>query len=148
MTEANHNLYEPWTQWNVLQALMLLGFSGLAFMLMKKVITPHKALNLDFDWFYRLVGRAAAKLVFRPCAGLDGVWTNVYETVGLRFLKFFAHLTVLFDRGIIDGVVDNSAYGVRGLGRLGARLQSGRLQQYLALMMIFLAVVLGWAWFG
>ncbi|MDR2934767.1 MAG: Na(+)/H(+) antiporter subunit D [Candidatus Adiutrix sp.] len=148
LNEANHNLYEPWAPWNVFQALMLLGFSGLAFILMKNVITPHKALNLDFDWFYRLVGRACAKLVFRPCAGLDGFWNNVYQTAGLRFLKFFAGFTVFFDRWIIDGLVDNAARGVRGLGRLGARLQSGSLQQYLAMMMTFLALILALAWFG
>jgi len=146
MTAADHNLYSPWEMWNVLQALLLLGFSGLAFMLMKKVLTPHRALNLDFDWFYRLLGRAAVRLIGRPCAGLDGFWTNVYETVGLRFLRLYAGFTVFFDRWIIDGVVDNAAYGARGLGRLGARLQNGQLQQYLALMMIFLAVILALAW--
>jgi len=148
MTKANHNLYQPWETWNVLQALLLLGFSGLAFVLMKNVITPHRALNLDFDWFYRLLGRAGLKLVFRPCASLDGFWTDVYETVGLRFLKFYARFTVFFDRWIIDGLVDNAAYGVRGLGRLGAVLQSGRLQQYLAMMVTFLAVILALVWFA
>jgi len=148
MTEANHNLYTPWELWNVLQALLLLGFSGLAFVLMKNVITPHKALNLDFDWFYRLLGRAGERLIFRPSAFIDGFWTNVYETVGLRLLKLYARFTVFFDRWIIDGLIDNAAYGVRGLGRLGAGLQSGRLQQYLAMMMVFLAVILALVWFG
>jgi multicomponent Na+:H+ antiporter subunit D len=148
MTEANHNLYTPWELWNVLQALLLLGFSGLAFVLMKNVITPHKALNLDFDWFYRLMGRDGEGLIFRPSAFIDGFWTNVYETVGLRLLKLYARFTVFFDRWIIDGLIDNAAYGVRGLGRLGAGLQSGRLQQYLAMMMVFLAVILALVWFG
>jgi multicomponent Na+:H+ antiporter subunit D len=67
--------------------------------------------------------------------------------VGLRFVKLFAGFTVFFDHWIIDGVVDNTAYGVRGLGRLGAVLQSGRLQQYLAMMMTFLALILALVWF-
>ncbi|MCL2028925.1 MAG: Na(+)/H(+) antiporter subunit D [Deltaproteobacteria bacterium] len=142
MTGGNHNLYNPWELWNVLQALMLLGFSGLAFLLMKNVLSPHRAINLDFDWFYRLLGRAGSSLVFRPCAFLDGLWNNVYDTLGVRFLKIFAGFTVFFDRWIIDGAVDNTAYGVRGLGRLGAVLQSGRLQQYLAMMIILFAVIL------
>ena len=148
MTAANHNLYHPWTAWNVLQSLLLLSFSGLAFLLMKDVIAPHKALNLDFDWFYRLFGRACAGLVFRPCAALDAVWTNVYQTAGLRLLKLYARFTVFFDRRIIDGLVDNAARGVRGLGRLGAALQSGRLQQYLAMMTVGLALALALIWYG
>ncbi|MGL4208801.1 MAG: Na(+)/H(+) antiporter subunit D, partial [Candidatus Adiutrix sp.] len=57
MDAANHSEFHPWTVFNTLQALMLLGFAGLAFYLLRKVITPHTALNLDFDWFYRLIGQ-------------------------------------------------------------------------------------------
>ncbi len=147
MTEANHNLYTPWTAWNVLQALMLLGFSGLAFYFMRGVITPHTALNLDFDFFYRLIGRGVLALICRPIAWFDNIWTNVYKTVGLAFLKLFAAFTVFFDRWIIDGVVDNIAYGVRGLGFIGALTQNARLQQYLALTMIFIAVIAALIWY-
>ena len=147
MTEANNNLYNPWTSWMVLQSLMLLGFSGLAFYFMRKVITPHTALNLDFDWFYRLIGRGVMALVCRPLACFDSFWTNVYNTVGVRFLNCFAAVTMFFDRWIIDGIVDNTAYGVRGVGRLGAMLQSGRLQLYLGLMMTFIAVILALVWY-
>lgn len=147
ITEANHNLYTPWTAWNVLQALMLLGFSGLAFYFMRGVITPHTALNLDFDFFYRLIGRGVLALICRPIAWFDNIWTNVYKTVGLAFLKLFAAFTVFFDRWIIDGVVDNIAYGVRGLGFIGALTQNARLQQYLALTMIFIAVIAALIWY-
>ena len=142
MTESNHNIYHPWTVWSVLQSSMLLGFSGLAFYVMRNVITPHKYLNLDFDWFYRLVGRGVLEFVCRPAAFIDNIWTNVYNTVGIRFLKLFAAFTVFFDRRVIDGMVDGSAYGVRGIGRLGAMIQNGRLQQYLGLMVIFFIVIL------
>lgn len=142
MSGANHNEYQPWTAWNVLQSSMLLGFSGLAFYVMRKVITPHNYLNLDFDWFYRLIGRGVLALICRPAAFIDNIWTDVYNTVGLRFIKLFAALTVFFDRRIIDGVVDGSAYGVRGLGRLGAMIQNGRLQQYLGLMVVFFVIIL------
>jgi len=144
---AAADAYNPWTPWMVIQSLMLLGFSGLAFYLMRKVITPHAALNLDFDWFYRIIGRGVLTLVCRPLACIDAVWTNVYNTVGLRFLNVFATLTMFFDRWIIDGIVDNSAYGVRGVGRLGAMLQSGRLQLYLGLMMIFIGIILALVWY-
>ncbi len=147
MTEANHNLYQPWTAWSVLQTCMLLGFAGLAFYFMRRVITPHEALNLDFDWFYRLIGRGVLAFICKPAAFIDQVWTNVYQSIGVRFLKIFACCTVFFDRRIIDGILDNSAYGVRGVGRLGALSQSGRLQQYLGMTVVLIAIVLALVWY-
>jgi multicomponent Na+:H+ antiporter subunit D len=133
--EAVHE-FVPWTPWHVLQALMLLGFSGLAFYLMRNVITPHKALNLDFDWFYRLVGQALYLVISRPAAWIDSIWTDVWNTVGLRGLMGSAFGTVVFDKSAIDGIVDNTAYGTRGFGAIGALLQNGRLQYYLGLMTV------------
>ncbi|MDR1309254.1 MAG: Na(+)/H(+) antiporter subunit D, partial [Deltaproteobacteria bacterium] len=140
--------FVPWTAWNVLQALMLLGFSGLAFYLMRKVIAPHKALNLDFDWFYRLVGRAVIFLVSRPLAAIDGVWTLVWDKAGVRTLRGLGLLSSWFDRAAIDGVVDGSAKGVKGLGSLAALLQNGRLQHYLGLMVVLGLLVFAFFWYG
>ncbi|MDR1920565.1 MAG: Na(+)/H(+) antiporter subunit D [Candidatus Adiutrix sp.] len=140
-------VYHPWALWNVLQALMLLGFSGLAFYLTRRVIVPHAGLNLDFDWFYRLTGRGVLGFVCRPAAFIDGFWTNVYQTAGLRLLKLSAMIAVFWDRWIIDGLVDNAAYGVRGLGRAGALLQNGRLQHYLGLMVVAISLILALVWY-
>ncbi|MDR2387888.1 MAG: Na(+)/H(+) antiporter subunit D [Deltaproteobacteria bacterium] len=138
----------PWTPWNVIQALMLLGFSGLSFYLMRKVIEPHKALNLDFDWFYRLLGRGVLFLISRPLAAADNVWTVVWDKVGLRFLKALGALTSWFDRQAIDGLVDGSAQGVKGLGSLTALLQNGRLQHYLGLMVVLGLLIFAFFWYG
>jgi multicomponent Na+:H+ antiporter subunit D len=145
--EAVHE-YHPWTSFNVLQALMLLGFSGLAFYILRKVIAPHKALNLDFDLFYRLIGRAVLFFVCRPMAFFDNIWTNVWNSVGLRILKGLGFLTSVFDKKAIDGIVDGSAYGVRGLGRIGALAQNGRLQHYLGLMVILALAILAFFWYA
>lgn len=139
--------YAPWTVWNVLQSCLLLGFSGLAFYFMRNIIAPHKALNLDFDWFYRLIGRAVLALICRPAAFFDNVWTNVYNTVGLRFLRFCGRFTSVFDRAVIDGVVDNAAYGVQGAGFIGALLQNGRLQSYLGMTVVFIVAILAIIWY-
>ena len=147
MSEANANIYAPWEVWNVLQSSMLLAFSGLAFYVMREVITPHKYLNLDFDWFYRMIGRGVLALICRPIAAVDNVWTNVYKTIGLAGLKKTAVLTVFFDRRIIDGVVDNTAYGVRGLGKIGSMVQNGQLQQYIGMAVTALAIILALVWF-
>ncbi|MDR2339179.1 MAG: Na(+)/H(+) antiporter subunit D [Deltaproteobacteria bacterium] len=140
--------FHPWAPWNVLQASMLLGFSGLAFYLMRNVITPHKALNLDFDWFYRLIGRILYTVVSRPAAFVDDIWTNVWNWLGLGSLMGTARGTVLFDRKVIDGIVDGSAHGVRGVGYLSAILQNGRLQSYLGLLTILALGIFAFFWYG
>ncbi|MDL2259921.1 Na(+)/H(+) antiporter subunit D [Deltaproteobacteria bacterium OttesenSCG-928-K17] len=147
MNAANHNEYNPWTAWNVLQSSMLLGFAGLAFYVMRRVITPHTALNLDFDWFYRLIGRGVLALVCRPAAAVDNVWTNVYNVIGVRFLKLCAAFTKIFDKYVIDLIVDGGALGVREIGGLGSLTQNGRLQHYLGLMVVFVAVILALIWY-
>ncbi|MDR2354159.1 MAG: Na(+)/H(+) antiporter subunit D [Deltaproteobacteria bacterium] len=140
--------FHPWTPWNVIQALMLLGFSGLAFYLMRKVLTPHKALNLDFDWFYRLLGKAVYYLICIPIAFIDNIWTNVWNSVGLRSLMGSASMTLFCDKKIIDGVVDGSAVGVKDIGHLGALLQNGKLQYYLGLMVILALGIFAFFWYG
>jgi multicomponent Na+:H+ antiporter subunit D len=139
--------YHPWTAWNVVQAAQLLGFSGLAFWVMRKVIAPHKAHNLDFDWLYRLMGRMVMALVCRPIAALDAIWTDVWNKIGLKLLKALAALASWFDRAAIDGVVDGSACGVKGLGHLAAMLQGGRLQRYLGLMVALALIVFALVWY-
>ncbi|WP_243546817.1 Na(+)/H(+) antiporter subunit D [Pseudodesulfovibrio tunisiensis] len=144
---AVEHQYVPWTVWNVLQALLLLGFSGLAFYLTRKIITPHASLNLDFDWFYRLIGRVTMRVFCWPVSKVDDVWTEVYRTVGLRSLIGLGNATSVFDKKGIDTVVDGSAYTVRNIGRLGARVQTARLQDYLALAAVLGLGIFALVWY-
>ncbi|MDD4732180.1 MAG: Na(+)/H(+) antiporter subunit D [Desulfovibrio sp.] len=144
--EVEH-MYVPWTTWHVLQSLLLLGFSGLAFYYCRKVITPHKQLNLDFDYFYRLIGKLVMWLVCRPLAWFDDRWTEVYRVGGLRGLMALARGSSWFDRKGIDTVVDGSAYTVMNVGKLGAKVQTGRLQDYLGLAAILALCVFALVWY-
>lgn len=130
--------FKPWTVWNVIQSGLLLGFSGLAFYLLRKVITPHEGLNLDLDIVYRAIGSLVLALICKPLARIDDRWTEAYRVLGLRGLMAAAFGSSVFDRKAIDGVIDGSAYGVMGLGRIGAKVQNGDLQRYLGLAAILL----------
>ena len=135
--------YVPYTAWHVLQALLILGFTGLGFYLLRRKLAPEAKINLDFDWVYRAVGRAVLALARRPIEQIDSWWTEVYNRAGLRGLMGIAGGSVWFDRSAIDGVVDGTAHGVRRIGRTATGAQTGRLQDYLAA-----AVVLGLAVFA
>ena len=125
---------------------MLLSFTGLGFFFMRKVIQPHAGRNLDFDMLYRLVGKALTGLFTRPLAAIDDVWTNVYRRVGLWFLMATARGASIFDRKGIDTVVDGTAGAVRNFGRFSSRLQTGRLQDYLAWTTITALLLFGVVW--
>ncbi len=47
----------------------------------------------------------------------------------------------------IDTVVDGSAYTVRNIGRAGAKIQNGNLQDYLALAAVLALCVFGLVWY-
>lgn len=128
--------YVPYTAWHVLQALLLLSFTGLGFYLLHKKLTPEAKINLDFDYFYRLVGRAVVFLARYPIEFVDNWWTEVYRRAGLRGMLGMGWLTSVFDKRGIDGVLDNTAYGVRHAGSIVTRIQTGRLQDYLAGMAV------------
>ncbi|OLN25893.1 NADH-ubiquinone oxidoreductase chain L [Desulfovibrio sp. DV] len=140
--------YVPYTPWHVLQACLILGFTGLGFYLMRKIIPPHASRNLDFDMLYRLIGRGFVKLVSVPAAAIDNIWTDVYEKVGLKALIEAGFGTSIFDVKVIDGVLDGSARGVREVGGAGvARSQTGRLQDYLAAAVSIGLAIFAAVWF-
>lgn len=138
--------FHPWSSWKVLMTLLLLGFTGLGFMVMRRVLTPHPQRNMDFEALYIIVGEVFMRIVSRPVAWLDTLWSEVYARVGLRFLLFMGRLTSWFDRQGIDFVLDNAAVGTREGGGVLTNVQSGRLQDYLALALILGAglVILVW----
>ena len=102
-------------------------------MVMRKVLTPHAQRNLDFETLYIYLGRAFLALVSRPLAWLDSIWSEVYKNLGLVGLLLMGKGTSWFDRAGIDFVIDNAAVGAKDTGGILTNVQSGRLQDYLAL---------------
>ena len=140
--------YHPWEIYKVLQAFLLLGFTGLGFYVMRNVIKPHKARNLDFEWFYILGGKLVMWCISIPLSFLDALWTEAYRAVGLRLLLVLAKVASWFDWRIIDDSgVDWLAYRVRGVGKGTARFQSGRLQDYLAMAALLGLGIFALVWY-
>ena len=138
--------YHPYTAWHLLQAFMLLSFTGLGFYAVRKIMTPHDGRNIDFDFLYRFIGNLGLKIVCQPLACIDAVWTTVYRVIGLRWLMGVACSTNWFDKKGIDFVLDGSAYSVRGVGKITARSQTGRLQDYIGLSVFLAMCVFGLVW--
>ena len=138
--------YAPFEVYKILQAVLLLGFTGLGFFFTHTVIKPLPARNLDFDILYRFVGNAFVAGFTRPLAAMDDIWTQVYRRVGLAALMGSARSAFVFDRQAIDTAVDGTASTVHAMSRFFLRIQTGRLQDYLAWMTVAATLVFALVW--
>ena len=89
--------YVPYTISHVVAQLQLLIFSALAFtLLLLSGIYPAeiRAVNLDFDWFYRKGGRAFYSLMNWSLNGLNAASEKIFIKGAVGSLaRFFAHGT-------------------------------------------------------
>ncbi|MEW6259927.1 MAG: Na(+)/H(+) antiporter subunit D [Thermodesulfobacteriota bacterium] len=138
--------YTPYTAWHVLQSLLLLGFTGLGFYILRYKLTPEAKINLDFDYVYRMIGRFVMALARIIGDRIDFWWSEFYARVGLRGLLAAASGSSWFDKKAIDGVVDGTALGVRAIGEKATRVQTGKIQDYLASAMVLAMVVAVGVW--
>jgi len=136
--------YAPYTSWHVLQTLQLLAFTGLGFFWLVKKLTPEAKINLDFEYFYRHIGRIFVGICRNPVANLDSIWNEVYRKLGMAGMKLSAGLTARFDVSVIKGLVDGLALTVRRIGSNAAKVQSGVLSDYLlaAILISFVLIAL------
>jgi multicomponent Na+:H+ antiporter subunit D len=77
----------------------------------------------------------------------DSGWGELYRKAGLRAMMSIAGFFAWFDRWGIDGVVDNAAYGTLLIGDKVRKVQTGNLQNYLALAILIIFVIVGIKWF-
>ena len=128
------------------------GFSfpaaaGLLFFFLRPILKPRVNELPDFERLYMLVGQGAMVLFAKPLSWLDSIFSEVYRTVFLRAFNFLARISDAFDRKVIDGAVNHTATSVMRLSRMSTRLQSGRLQDQLAWMMLLALAFFALIWF-
>jgi len=58
--------HHPFTFLHVMGTIQLLMLAGLAFVLAKAMVVPHRATILDFDYFYRMGGRGLVWVCIAP----------------------------------------------------------------------------------
>ena len=137
----------PFTLWKILGAFLFLGLISMVFIFVRRGLTPGTRRLPDFDLLYRFVGREIMGLLARPLAWMDGIWTDLYRTVVLRATTGTARGAGWFDKSGIDKAVDGTARLVMGLGKISARMQTGRLQEMLAWMVLLALGLFALIWF-
>lgn len=137
--------YHPYTLPHLSEMLQILSFTGLIFFLLVKKLAPEEKLNLDMDYFYRKGGRAFMFIDDMVISPIDTWWGNLYNNVALKLLYIFAALAYIFDRKVIDGIVDGCALSVRMAGFVVRKLQTGKIQAYIGFAVFILVIVI---WFA
>ena len=137
----------PFTIWKILGVFLFLSLICLVFIFVRRGLTPGTGRLPDFDLLYRLVGRGVMGLLARPMAWMDSIWTDLYRTVVLRATTGMARGSGWFDKSGIDKGVDGTARSVMVLGKISALMQTGRLQEMLAWMVLFALGLFALIWF-
>jgi multicomponent Na+:H+ antiporter subunit D len=123
--------YQPYTEFHVMETLLVLCFTALGFFLMLKKLTPEAKISLDLDWTWRRGGPAFLWFARKPVQAVDTFVGELYSRVGLSGLKNSARSASDFDGDFIDGAVDGFANSFRKLGGALRNVQRGSLQQNL-----------------
>ncbi|MGB5157485.1 monovalent cation/H+ antiporter subunit D [Desulfobacterium sp. N47] len=140
--------FHPYNMPHLSETMQLLLFTGLGFFLLLKRLQPEAKINLDFDWFYRNLLNGFMWFDQKIIQSIDVAWGNVYKSFGIKILMMsVARFFAWFDKWAIDGVVDNVAYGTRWIGDKARRAQTGNLQNYLAMAILIIFVIVGVHWF-
>jgi multicomponent Na+:H+ antiporter subunit D len=128
--------------YHVSETLQVLLFTALGFFVFLKKLTPEPTISLDFDWFYRMGGRAFCWVARKPFQALDTWFGELWSTLGIRDLMKSARFVGLFDNRVIDGAVDGIAAGIRSLGGRLRLVQRGSIQESLTLVFVAAIILL------
>ncbi len=134
--------WEPYTPYHLSEMLQVLFFTGLGFFLLLKKLTPEPKLNLDIDWFYRKGIIPFMWIADKVIAYLDSRFGEAYRTIGLKGLIGMAKGCSTFDIKAIDGVVDGTAYSIKNGSNKLREVQTGHIQQYIAIAALVLILIL------
>jgi multicomponent Na+:H+ antiporter subunit D len=139
--------FHPYNMPHLSETIQILLFTGLGFFLLLKRLQPEAKINLDFDWFYRKLVAGFMWFDQRFIQAFDFGWGELYRSLALKSLMAFAGFFAWFDRWGIDGVVDNVAYGTQEFGNQIRKVQTGNIQNYLAVALLVIFAIVGIYWF-
>jgi multicomponent Na+:H+ antiporter subunit D len=139
--------FHPYSAVHISETVQIILLTGLGFFLLLKKLQPEAKINLDFDWFYRMITAEFMKLDEKYIQAFDSTCGEIYRKTGLKLTMLIAGFFARFDRWGIDGVVDNTAYGTVWIGDNVRKVQTGDLQNYLAIALLIIFVIVGVKWF-
>jgi multicomponent Na+:H+ antiporter subunit D len=129
--------YHPYTAQHVTSALGILLFTGLGFFMLLKKLDPEPTVSADTDWVYRKGAKIFMWFAKKPLAAYEEYLTNIYNRwFSAGFLKLADFFSRIFDRHVVDGLVNGVAAFFMGLSGNLRRTQSGLVRSYAFVMLV------------
>ncbi len=119
------NTFNAYTPMHISETMQVVAATALACYLLRRKLQPTAEISLDLDWFYRMAGRGFFWLAKVPLQTIDNWVGVIYRIIGLGPLMVISKFWSWFDWNAIDGTIDGSARGVRGVGGVVRRSQDG-----------------------
>ncbi len=136
--------YHPYAPAHVTGELGLLLFTGLGFFLLLKKLDPEPTISVDTDWFYRKGAVVFMWVARKPLAAYETYLSNIYNTwFSAGILKSADFLAKVFDRDVVDGMVNGVArFFMSSAGSL-RRTQTGLVRNYALTMLVGSMIFIG-----
>ncbi len=129
--------YHPYTGQHVTSALGILLFTGLGFFMLLKKLDPEPTISVDTDWFYRKGAKVFMWFANKPLAAYEEYLTNIYNRwFSAGFLKSADFFSGIFDRHVVDGLVNGVAAFFMNLSGVVRRAQTGLVRSYAFVMLV------------
>jgi multicomponent Na+:H+ antiporter subunit D len=81
-------LYNPFQVYHFIEMIQLLVFTFVAFWIFRKQLAGEPYLAIDFEYFYRLIGKSILKVAYAPIALVDGWLSELYAKWGVGIRQF------------------------------------------------------------
>jgi multicomponent Na+:H+ antiporter subunit D len=136
--------FHPYAAEHVTGELGLLLFTGLGFFMLLKKLDPEPTISLDTDWFYRKGAVVFMWVARKPLAAYEAYLSEIYNTwFSAGIMKTAAFLSGIFDRHVIDGLVNGVAGFFMSTGGSLRRTQSGLVRNYALTMLVGSMILVG-----
>jgi multicomponent Na+:H+ antiporter subunit D len=136
--------FHPYAAAHVTGELGLLLFTGLGFFMLLKKLDPEPTISMDTDWFYRKGALVFMWVARKPLAAYEAYLSEIYNawfTAGILKTAYF--LSTIFDRHVIDGLVNGVANFFMSTGGSLRRTQSGLVRNYALTMLVGSMILVG-----
>jgi len=81
-------VYNPFQVYHFIEMTQLLIFTYIAFWVFRKKLAGEPYVAVDFEYFYRLAGKACLKIAYVPVATVDNWLSELYARTSRRMVRF------------------------------------------------------------
>lgn len=134
--------WHPYTVFHLSEAMQLLLFTSIGFIIFLKKLTPEPKINIDTDWFYRKGARLFMGFANNVIAKIEYNFIGeIYEFIIRKPILGIAQILKIFDTEVVDGTINGVGNTTLTWGGIMRLVQTGQLQHYAIIMTLGFFVI-------